>query len=61
MSKIKKAYQEFNKIRKTGRFNMFTQRIDVLNYAAKNGYNNLVAYCMDDEYKYLEILKYREE
>ena len=53
----KKALEEMEEIRNTGKFNMFMERRKVLQYANDNRNFHLVSYCGNDSGKYLELLK----
>ena len=56
MSK-KKAIEDLEDIRDTGKFNMFMDRRRIMQYANKNNYFHLVSYCGNDRKKYFELLK----
>ena len=56
MSK-EEAIKELEEICDTGKFNMFMDRKAIMQYANNNQMFNLVDYCGNDRYKYLEILK----
>ena len=52
-----KALEDLEEIRKTNKFNIFTERRKVMQYANTNGHFHLVSYCGNDSGKYLELLK----
>ena len=58
MDEIKmKAIQQLIKIRDTAKFNMFTERSIIMQYANENNMFSLVSYVGNDKDAYLQLLK----
>ena len=55
------AIKELNKIRRTGKFNMFTERRKVIEYANEQNMFNLVSYVENSRVKYFNLLEESKE
>ena len=53
----KRAIKQLKEIRDTGKFNMFMDRQQIINYANENDMYSLVSYCGNSSDKYMELLE----